>query len=57
VIGATTFTNTRREEDKTSPIYGMAGAAGLEGRTVMFIKRSLAPAMPHRHPLFYRDNT
>jgi len=43
---------------QTSPIYGMPGAAGLEGRHVMFIKRSLASGYAGiDNPLFYRDNT
>jgi len=46
VIGANDVTNPAAEDDPKSPIYGMPVLQVWKAGTVMFIKRSLAPAMP-----------
>jgi proton-translocating NAD(P)+ transhydrogenase subunit beta len=58
VLGANDVTNPAARTDKGSPIYGMPIIDVDKARTVMVIKRSLAPGFAGiDNPLFYMDKT
>jgi NAD(P) transhydrogenase subunit beta len=58
VLGANDVTNPAARTDQGSPIYGMPIIDVDKARTVMVIKRSLAPGFAGiDNPLFYMDKT
>jgi NAD(P) transhydrogenase subunit beta len=58
VIGANDVVNPAAREQKNSPIYGMPIINADEAKTVIILKRSLAPGFSGvPNPLFYKENT
>jgi NAD(P) transhydrogenase subunit beta len=58
VIGANDVVNPAAREEKGSPIYGMPIIDAARARTVLVLKRSMAPGFAGiENHLFYKDNT
>lgn len=58
VIGANDVTNPAAKTNKSSPIYGMPVFDVELAKTILFIKRSMAPGYSGiENELFYRNNT
>jgi NAD(P) transhydrogenase subunit beta len=58
VIGANDVVNPAAREEKDSPIYGMPIIEAARARTVIVLKRSMAPGFAGiENHLFYKENT
>ena len=58
VVGANDVVNPAANDDPSSPIYGMPVLDVEKCKSVLFVKRSLAPGYAGiDNDLFYRENT